>query len=99
MELLPQLFPNYMGYTVATRQLWRTMVYCNFWRKVTFGGFEIQDLLAKKKVSLNIPPFMRCKDQLSPEKDETRDVASVRIHVERAIEGVKKLQHFDPDHS
>lgn len=37
-------------------------------------GFEIQDLLAKKKVYLNIPPFMRCKDQLSPEKeDETRD--------------------------
>ncbi|XP_068684844.1 uncharacterized protein [Montipora foliosa] len=27
-------------------------------------GFEIQDLLVPKKVSLNIPPFMRCKDQL-----------------------------------
>ena len=53
-------------------------------------GFEIQDLLAKKKVYLNIPPFMRCKDQLSPEEeDETREVASVRIHVERAIERVK----------
>ena len=53
-------------------------------------GFEIQDLLAKKKVYLNISPFMRCKDQLSPEEeDETRDVASVRIHVERAIERVK----------
>ena len=54
-------------------------------------GFEIQDLLAKKKVYLNIPPaFMRCKDQLSPEEeDETRDVASVRIHVKRAIERVK----------
>ena len=40
-------------------------------------GFEIQDLLAKKKVYLNIPPFMRCKDQLSPEEeDEIRDVAS-----------------------
>ena len=43
---------------------------------------------------------MRSKDQLSLEKeDETHDIASVRIHVERAIEGVKKLQHFDPDHS
>ena len=51
-------------------------------------GFEIQDLLAKKKVYLNIQPFMRCKDQLSPEEDETRDVASVRIHVEGAIERV-----------
>ena len=53
-------------------------------------GFEIQDLLARKKVYLNIPPFMRCKDQLSPEEeDETREIASVRIHVERAIERVK----------
>ena len=26
-------------------------------------GFEIQDLLAKKKVYLNIPPFMRCKGE------------------------------------
>ena len=33
---------------------------------------------------------MRCKEQLSPEEeDKTRDVASVRIHVERAIERVK----------
>ena len=33
---------------------------------------------------------MRCKDQLSlEEEDETHDIASVRIHVERAIEGVK----------
>ena len=29
---------------------------------------------------------MRCKDQLSPEEeDETRDVASVRIHVEKRL--------------
>ena len=28
---------------------------------------------------------MRCKDQLGPdEEDETRQIASVRIHVERA---------------
>ena len=53
-------------------------------------GFEIQDLLVPKKVSLNIPPFMRCKDQLDPdEEDETRQIATVRIHVERAIERIK----------
>ena len=53
-------------------------------------GFEIQDLLAPRKVYLNIPPFMRSKDQLNPdEEDETREIASVRIHVERAIERVK----------
>ena len=53
-------------------------------------GFEIQDLLAPRKVYLNIPPFMRSKDQLNPdEEDETREIASVRIHVERAIERVE----------
>ena len=53
-------------------------------------GFEVQNLLAKRKVYLNIPPFMRCKDKLSPEEEgETREVASVRIHVKKAIELVK----------
>ena len=33
---------------------------------------------------------MRCKDQLDPdEEDETRQIAAVRIHVERAIERIK----------
>ena len=55
-------------------------------------GFEIQDLLVSKKASLNIPPFMRYKDQLDPdEEDETRQIASVRIHVERAIERIKNF--------
>ena len=35
---------------------------------------------------------MRCKDQLDPdEEDETRQIASVRIHVERAIERIKNF--------
>ena len=55
-------------------------------------GFEIQDLLASKKVYINIPPFMRSKDQLNPdEEDETREIASICIHVERAIERVKNF--------
>ena len=33
-------------------------------------GFEIQDLLVPRKVSLNIPPFMRCKDQLDPDEED-----------------------------
>ena len=53
-------------------------------------GFEIQDLLASKKVYLNIPPFMRSKDQLNPDEEhETREIASVRIHVGRANESEK----------
>ena len=35
---------------------------------------------------------MRCKDQLDPDQeDETRQIASVRIHVERAIERIKNF--------
>ena len=30
-------------------------------------GFEIQDLLALRKAYLNIPPFMRSKDQVNPD--------------------------------
>ena len=55
-------------------------------------GFEIQDLLAQKKVYVNIPPFTRSKDQLNPdEEDETREIASVCIHVVRAIKSVKSF--------
>ena len=35
---------------------------------------------------------MRCKDQLAPDQeDETRQIASVRIDVERAIERIKNF--------
>ena len=55
-------------------------------------SFEIQDLLASQKVYLNNPPFMRSKDHLNPdEEDETREIASVRIHVERAIAQIKNF--------
>ena len=49
-------------------------------------GFDIlKDL--PEGVTLNIPAFMRGKDQLTVEEEtETRRIASVRIHVERAIE-------------
>ncbi len=44
----------------------------------------------RKKVKLNIPPFMKGKEQLSLEEElETRNIALVRIHVERAIERIK----------
>ena len=47
-------------------------------------------MVVKQKASLNIPPFMRCKNQLDPdEEEETREIAAVRIHVERAIERIK----------
>ena len=53
-------------------------------------GFTIGDLLFPMRVKLNIPAFTKGKDQLS-ESDvtETRRIAHVRIHVERAIRRLK----------
>ena len=52
-------------------------------------GFIIQHSSCKN-VKLNISAFLRGKAQLSLEVElETRSIASVRIHVERAIEHVK----------
>ena len=59
-------------------------------------GFDKEEDLPNG-VSLNIPPFLRGKDCLSIEEEQqTRQIAAVRIHVERAISRVKTyriLQH------
>eukprot|EP00794_Sanderia_malayensis_P011613 gene11612-biopygen9279 len=48
-------------------------------------GFDIQDILPPG-VTLNIPPFKGTRAQLTAkETEETACIASVRIHVERAI--------------
>ena len=58
-------------------------------------GFTIRDLLTKKKATLNIPPFTRkCtwgkKKRLNVnEIKQTRNIAKLRIHVERAIQRLK----------
>ena len=55
-------------------------------------GFDIEgDLPAG--VTLNIPPFLNGKSQLSLEEESsTRKVASVRVHVERAISRIKNYR-------
>lgn len=59
-------------------------------------GFTIADLLAKKQVILNIPPFLRGKDQFTEsETVETEKIASVRILVERRIGRIKNFHIFD----
>ena len=52
-------------------------------------GFNIADLLEGKNVTLNIPP--RLSDSQLSESDRvvTRRIASVRVHVERAIGRIK----------
>ena len=53
-------------------------------------GFTIEDILPLG-VSLNIPPFLGMSDQMSAEDV----IASLRIHVERAINKVKNFLIFD----
>ena len=59
-------------------------------------GFDIQDLLAKYGVLLNIPPFRESSSSHLPQKDvvQTQKIARVRIHVERAIGQVKNRFHI-----
>ena len=54
-------------------------------------GFNIEDSVAFYCASLKIPAFTRGKKQLSAyEVEETRMIASVRIHVERVIGLVRR---------
>ncbi|CAB4019513.1 Hypothetical predicted protein, partial [Paramuricea clavata] len=56
-------------------------------------GFLIEDCLPDG-VTLNIPPFLKDQNQLSIEDEvKTRRIAKERIHVERAIEKIKKFQN------
>ena len=62
-------------------------------------GFTIEDILPLG-VSLNVPPRMNESGQLTDnERTATRRIASVRIHVERAIERIKNYQllHIIPN--
>lgn len=60
-------------------------------------GFDIQDMLANKRVKLFIPPKRQSvADQFSKEDCfETMRIANLRIHVERAIRRVKGWHIFD----
>ena len=58
-------------------------------------GFDIRDIVPPG-VSLNIPPFKGTRAQLSAEEtEETARIASMRIHVERAIGRVKNYHILD----
>ena len=58
-------------------------------------GFTIEDLLPLG-VTLNIPPFLRCNSQMTAEDViKTQEIASVRVHVERAINKIKNFHLWD----
>ena len=53
-------------------------------------GFTMKDMLEKLGVGLNIPSFVECRQQLPYEEIEAgHKIASLRIHVERAIGRIK----------
>ena len=56
-------------------------------------GFDIGDECAAYNIDLNIPPFRYGRGQLSAcEVVQTRRIASLRIHVERAINQIKRYR-------
>ena len=56
-------------------------------------GFDIGDECALHNIDLNIPPFRYGRGQLSAtEVVQTRRIASLRIHVERAINQIKRYR-------
>ena len=58
-------------------------------------GFDIQDYLTLLGVKVNIPPFLKGKQQLdSHELVEIRRIAFLQIHVERAMERIKNYHLF-----
>ena len=57
-------------------------------------GFDIAELIPQG-THVNIHPFLEGREQLDlDELAETRRIAIVRIHVERAIERIKKLLYY-----
>ena len=58
-------------------------------------GFTIRDVLEKKKCKLNIPPFRGASASAQFTTNETQEIASLRIHVERSIGRVKNFHILD----
>ena len=59
-------------------------------------GFTIEHLCEARGAILNIAPFLRNDKQLSSEDlVKTRRIASLRIHVERAMERIKIFHILD----
>ena len=59
-------------------------------------GFDIQDDLTLRGVRLNIPLFLKGKSQLTESKlVETRQITSIRAHVEHAMECIKNFQKIE----
>jgi len=62
---------------------------------MTDRGFQIMEELLLNFCTLSVPPGARLKSQMtSAEVKKTKDVANLRIHVERAINRIKTFRIF-----
>ncbi len=58
-------------------------------------GFTIQKDCEIRKATLNIPPFLEKNKQFTPAQvADTQEIATLRIHVERAIQRIKENDLF-----
>ena len=58
-------------------------------------GFQIKEELMLRYCYLSVPPGTRVKSQMTTtECQRTKDVANLRIHVERAINRIKTYRIF-----
>jgi len=58
-------------------------------------GFNVRHLLLPKKATLNIPSFSHGKALSKKAVQRSRRIASVRIHVERAIRRLKTFKNLN----
>jgi hypothetical protein len=94
ISITPQGTVNFIsgswGGRVSDKQITAESGFLNFLKPgdmvMADRGFGIEDLLAPLKCSLAIPSFTRGKSQMSyDEVKNSRDIANLRIHVERMI--------------
>lgn len=58
-------------------------------------GFNVQDLMLLKEVNIIMPPFTKGQKQFTKQKvNDGQAIAKARIHVERAIQRVKRFRIF-----
>jgi len=56
-------------------------------------GFQIQEDLLHYYCKLNVPPGARVKSQMTAEEcKKTKEIANLRIHVERAMNRIKEFK-------
>ena len=90
-----QLYPG----SVSDKEIVRRSGFLNkdLWDKddsvIADRGFTIEEELANINVSLNIPSFLEGRNQFTlAEVKESQTIASVRIHIERTIQRIKRYK-------